>query len=67
MKKETISSGSMSEFSQIMSMLKHMGFEQVFSLNNDFSRRHLCPNPPALAGGRLKKELEKEGYTHETI
>ncbi len=26
------------------------------ALNNDFSRRHLCQNPPALAGGRLRKK-----------
>jgi len=37
-------------------VLKHKDFKQDFSLKNDFSRRHLCPNPPALAGGRLKEK-----------
>ncbi|WP_391201601.1 hypothetical protein [Psychrobacillus sp. L4] len=47
-------------------MLKHKSFKKDFSLSNDFSRRHSCQNPPALAGGRLidcatkrKKEVEK--------
>lgn len=43
-----------SEFSHNSSMLKHMSFEQDFSLEHDFSRRHLCLNPPALAGGCLR-------------
>ena len=28
-------------------------FRRTLALNNDFSRGHLCQNPPALAGGRL--------------
>lgn len=38
-------------------MLKHKDLEQGFSLKNDFSRRHLCQNPPALAGGRLNRKV----------
>ncbi|WP_224752776.1 hypothetical protein, partial [Metabacillus arenae] len=30
-------------------------FQMTSVLVNDFSRRHLCQNPPALAGGRLSK------------
>ncbi len=42
-------------------MLQLKDFEQDFSLKSDFSRRHLCPNPPALAGGRLRfiKEIDE--------
>lgn len=36
------------------SVLKHKCFEMTSVLDNDFSRRHLCLNPPALAGGRLR-------------
>ncbi|QTY18682.1 hypothetical protein [Virgibacillus pantothenticus] len=39
-------------------MLQLKVFEQDFSLKSDFSRRHLCPNPPALAGGRLSVILQ---------
>jgi len=46
-----------SEFSPILNMLQLKRFEQDFSLKSDFSRRHLCPNPPALAGGRLKNGI----------
>ncbi|UUI05456.1 RNA polymerase sigma factor [Oceanobacillus jeddahense] len=38
-------------------MLQLNDFEQDFSLKSDFSRRHSCPNPPALAGGRLRNFL----------
>ena len=54
MKTETIYSKSKNEFSPILNMLQLKVFEQDFSLESDFSRRHLCPNPPALAGGRLR-------------
>ncbi|MBS7427697.1 hypothetical protein KM917_11970 [Virgibacillus pantothenticus] len=47
-----------SEFSPILDMLQLKVFEQDFSLKSDFSRRHLCPNPPALAGGRLSVILQ---------
>lgn len=36
-----------------------MGFQKTIVLIHDFSRRHLCLNPPALAGGRLRL---KDGY-----
>ncbi|WP_343768582.1 hypothetical protein, partial [Oceanobacillus oncorhynchi] len=44
------------EFSLILNMLQLNDFEQDFSLKSDFSRRHSCPNPPALAGGRLRNK-----------
>ncbi|WP_340002060.1 hypothetical protein [Oceanobacillus sp. FSL K6-0127] len=42
-----------------------MDLEQDFSLKNDFSRRHLCQNPPALAGGRLINEFGVPIYINE--
>jgi len=47
-------SGLKNKFIQNGIMLKLMDLEHGLSLKNDFSRRHLCQNPPALAGGRLK-------------
>ena len=81
MKTKTIYSRLKNEFSLILNMLQLNDFEQDFSLKSDFSRRHSCPNPPALAGGRLsvkagntgleavyrKKKLEKnEKYLKRT-
>ena len=41
------------EFSQIRVCFSIRALRRTSALNNDFSRRHLCLNPPALAGGRL--------------
>ena len=35
-------------------MLELIDLKKALALYNDFSRRHLCQNPPALAGGRLR-------------
>ena len=43
------------EFSQIRVCFSIRALRRTSALNNDFSRRHLCQNPPALAGGRLSK------------
>lgn len=53
MKKEMTFSRLKNEFSLNLSMLQLKCFKQDFSLRDDFSRRHLFQNPPALAGGRL--------------
>ena len=34
--------------------LSLLALRRASALYNDFSRRHLCQNPPALAGGRLR-------------
>ena len=51
--------GLKNEFSLTWSVLQLKVFKQDFSLKSDFSRRHLCQNPPALAGGSLSTEREK--------
>ena len=45
------------EFSQIRVCFSIRALRRTSALNNDFSRRHLCLNPPALAGGRLSAIL----------
>ncbi len=54
MKKRKTYSRLKNEFSQIFSVLKYIGFKMTSVLRNDFSLDILCPNPPALAGGRLR-------------
>ncbi len=53
MKVNTIYLRMKNKFSHILNILKLKDFEQDFSLKSDFSRRHLCSNPPDLTGGRL--------------
>ena len=54
------------EFSQIRVCFSIRALRRTSALNNDFSRRHLCQNPPALAGGRLRWRftINKEAYTY---
>ena len=47
------------EFSQIRVCFSIRALRRTSALNNDFSRRHLCLNPPALAGGRLRRLLKE--------
>ena len=62
-----ISSVLKNEFSQNSVCFSIGALRRTSALNTDFSRRHLCQNPPALAGGRLiayvlLKFLHTEGH-----
>lgn len=57
MKKRTISSILKNEFSLYSVCLSTGALRRASALNkNDFSRGHSCQNPPALAGGCLRKQ-----------
>ena len=55
------------EFSQIRVCFSIRALRRTSALNNDFSRRHLCQNPPALAGGRLSDYGKEIINSYETI
>ena len=52
------------EFSPSSVCFSIRALRRTLALNTDFSQRHLCPNPPALAGGRLTKDSMKARDSH---